>query len=71
MYDNNVTDDNYTINFMDSATGSSCYSAVQPVTACETTLYMCKHTFEVLSSSCQPSADILVSVFVSNAFGDG
>ena len=41
---------------------------MQAVSACGDRF--CRHVFEISSSLCPPSADILVSVVVSNAFGN-
>ena len=63
--------DNYTIIYTDADSGMNCNvnSTVVPASHCEHGI--CKHTLEVSNnSSCSPNANILVTTFATNTFGE-
>ena len=60
----------YTITYYDSTTMAVCDSATIEVSRsmiCDTF----RHTFEVALSPCNSSTELLITAFVTNAFGDG
>ena len=59
----------YTINYRDIVTDKICSSVVIPVSLCEEG--SCSHTFEISTSLCPPFTVINVTVFATNALGNG
>jgi hypothetical protein len=59
----------YTISYVDSTYGGVCGLATVLATSCVNGL--CRHTFDVSSSSCPPLSNINVTVFGTNQLGNG
>ncbi len=59
----------YTITYVDSTYGGVCGLATVSATLCVDGL--CRHTFDVSSSSCPPLSNIDVTVFGTNQLGNG
>lgn len=60
----------YTISLTDTTFGVNCGSAVIPTSSCREGI--CTSTFITTSSSeCHPSTDISVTIFTTNALGNG
>lgn len=67
-FENHVT--SYTITYSDSATGNICsMSFITPASSCQDG--MCRHTFKVSSSYCNPSANVTASVVATTMLGSG
>ena len=60
----------YTIQFSDSTSSTDCKDSVTiPASSCSGRV--CNYEFEIANSSCSLSADITVTAFATNVFGDG
>ena len=59
----------YTINYTDTISGSSCGLATIPASSCSHGV--CQNMFELSSSFCPFSDSITVTVFATNALGNG
>ena len=59
----------YTINYADTASGTSCESATIPASSCSGGV--CQSVFELSSSHCPLSDSITVTVFGTNVLGNG
>ena len=59
----------YTVNYTDSTSGRACGVAIVPPSACRSGA--CSHTLQASTSPCFNSSGITVTVYATNALGNG